>query len=1034
MAFESSAFDPSAYRPATFDPAAFTGAQTRSLLGVSAFEGVSEEGLLMNTWLNDGEFYVRVRGRDGVFNVLQPFTLTIHLFPIPCSTAFEQPLPPTSLVPNAGNYSSIILYDGSRMTQVYGAQKTNALLAKLDTLRQRPEVNGVLVNVSQDARVAAANARADQFAPCPYGKNVVAESIKSIVDGYRSLNGNMQYVVVVGGDNMVPFYRYPDNALLGPESDYVPPVLDPTASQASLRLNYVLSQDFYGTTDMLSLNGTELPIPDLAVGRLVENPDDIIKYLDAYLQTANGVAPAPTSAFVTGYDFVADVANAVKSELATGLGGGATVNSLITPREVAPADPLSWSAFDLDNALDARRYDLVFLAGHFAANNALAADFETGYLTTDLVNSPIDMKNSLYFSIGCHSGYNIVNEHGIPGITVEPDWASAFAQKGVTWIGGTGYQYGDTEFIEYGERLYLDFTRMLRVGAGPVPVGKALVQAKQRYISQTAELKGIHEKTVLQPTLYGLPMFSINLPSGRMNLIGRSKYLASTPPVVSGLPGAALDMRSTDIVLSPVVTEVVKTLVNADTNQPVAVSYLRGKDGVLTRPTEPTLPIEGFNLSVDDMVLRGVGWRGGLYCDTQNIIPLTGAPTTEIRGVHTPFYSNVWFPLQPWSVNYYDAFGSAPGSWGSRLYVMPAQHRSMSPGSVASVRRQWKQLRFRLYYSDYTETQPDGSEPALSDAPTIVNASAAPDSGNPNLVNFLVRVVGNPSAGVHSVWIVYTTDTAACGEWKVLDLGQLSTDTTKWVGQLAANGNNLRYVALAVNGVGVVGISNNMGAYYGGQPAPASRTPTNLALQVPASGTGAFGTSVALSAILKDGSGNPLSGKPVTIAIGAQQQQAITDGSGRAQVNLPLLLQPGEYRIRAWFLGDATYAPSAKNSADRFKVTQQSSVITIEEAPVAATAMASSQLLITLTDASGKRLLQQTVFFVVTINGVPRKFTLTTNQVGEAKTQAYTVPAAPYTVSVEYKGSDAYVGTTTTTTFNSAPQPVRLPVIRKNHR
>ncbi len=70
------------------------------------------------------------------------------------------------------------------------------------------------------------------------------------------------------------------------------------------------------------------------------------------------------------------------------------------------------------------------------------------------------------FSAGCHSGYNIVDGDAIPGVTVPLDWAQAFAQKQATLIAGTGYQYGDTDFLEYSERLYRDFARELRAGTG----------------------------------------------------------------------------------------------------------------------------------------------------------------------------------------------------------------------------------------------------------------------------------------------------------------------------------------------------------------------------------------------------------------------------------------------------------------------------------------------------------------------------------------------------------------------------------------
>ena len=55
------------------------------------------------------------------------------------------------------------------------------------------------------------------------------------------------------------------------------------------------------------------------------------------------------------------------------------------------------------------RPDIVFLAGHFSANAALAADFKTAMTTSDLTAAPLDMTNVIVLSIGCHSGYNIVD-------------------------------------------------------------------------------------------------------------------------------------------------------------------------------------------------------------------------------------------------------------------------------------------------------------------------------------------------------------------------------------------------------------------------------------------------------------------------------------------------------------------------------------------------------------------------------------------------------------------------------------------------
>ena len=72
----------------------------------------------------------------------------------------------------------------------------------------------------------------------------------------------MKYVVLAGGDNVLPFFRYPDTSSIGPEVSFFPPVDSARLSEASLRGNYVLGQDAYGaSTSFLLGRGRQLPDP-----------------------------------------------------------------------------------------------------------------------------------------------------------------------------------------------------------------------------------------------------------------------------------------------------------------------------------------------------------------------------------------------------------------------------------------------------------------------------------------------------------------------------------------------------------------------------------------------------------------------------------------------------------------------------------------------------------------------------------------------------------------------------------------------------
>ena len=140
----------------------------------------------------------------------------------------------------------MILTDSSKLPLTTDVGGGVTLAAKLDALKIRPEVAGVVVDVDADAGVRAKKAQADSNPACPFAKNLLAEEIKGIVDSYRTNNPTLKYVVIVGGDSAIPFFRYPDQSLLGQESGYVPPVDSNSASEASLRRDFVLGQDAYG--------------------------------------------------------------------------------------------------------------------------------------------------------------------------------------------------------------------------------------------------------------------------------------------------------------------------------------------------------------------------------------------------------------------------------------------------------------------------------------------------------------------------------------------------------------------------------------------------------------------------------------------------------------------------------------------------------------------------------------------------------------------------------------------------------------------
>jgi hypothetical protein len=1026
-------YNPNTFDPDTFDPnvvienpQAYASAQNRSIIGFSAMDGTANELAVVNTWTNSGDFYVRVRGRNGISSLGGPFQLNVTIQRGLCQD-LDSVLVPGSLEAAAGGYKTIILLDRLRLEEEYDLNEVDALRVKLQALADRPEVHGVVLDVNEDARVAAANQQADEKVDCPQAKNLVADAIKQIVQRSRTLNPELEYVVIVGNDDMIPFFRSPDRAMLAAESNYVPPVFNQTASQASLRLNYVLTQDAYGSTVEVSLQSHYIPVPDLAVGRLVETPADMMTVLDAYLSTSNGVVSTPDSAFVSGYDFLTEAAEAVQAEFEAGIGQGAT--TLIAPRGQAPLDPDAWTGPQLIDAFLGQRHDLAFLAGHFSASSALAADFQTRMTTEDLLASPVNFTNAIIFSAGCHSGYNIVNPHGVPLVTREPDWAQAFAMRGATFIGGTGYQYGHTDFIAYSEQLYLNFSQQLRYGTGPVSVGKALVAAKQTYLADTPILRGIDEKSLLQATLFGLPMLRVDLPFGRIDPPSDPPVVNTTTDYLSN-PGLTLGLRYADLSVNATLTPITRVLSDTtDLSQTITATYLDGADALMLNPLEPVLPLIRRNVTVPGTVLRGVGFRGGAYSDLFDIVALTSAPATEIRGIQFPFRLQTFYPVRPWNTNYYNALATGPDGI-TRLMIIPAQFKANGLEDIDGTLRSYDAMDFRLFYSDNVSSFPEANVPALAAPPAIVQVSSIT---NTNTITFNVRVTSDPAAGVQEVWASYTGAAGPFyGSWQSLDLDQNPLDSTLWSGVLALPGGqdwqDVRFIVQAVNGVGLVGMVTNFGDYYipGVDPEQSSATglPTNLALLAPPA-SGPYGTAATFSAQLTEvlrsgqGDGAGIPNQVIEFGLGSQRRQVITDADGIATVDFPLVGLVQQDLVRVSFGGSSQYQQSSAQAP--FEIVKQSTSLTVEPAPAVGQYSDDTNLLATLLAGDNRRLQQRTVFFVIgdLAKTLSATSTSITDFAGRAPAGPVNLPAGTYPVTAYFLGEIPVGGGQTVTLEDS---------------
>ncbi len=1044
-AFSPSAFSPSAFSFSAFSPSAFSSAysaaQIDSLLAVSSTPGPVSKCATADTWNNTGNFYVRVTGNNGAFAAGQPYTLTVTTSGSTCPSTLSDyssdGFTTTSgdgTMSGSGSSPETVIVDNSSLMAAAAAQSTTspggtgALSSALQTLAT--DTSGVVVNVGDSLRVHDLYAQAQANLTCPYAENLEAGAIQDIINSYRT--PSLRYVVIVGDDDVIPFFRYPDDAGLASESGYEPPLSSTLPPGAALASNDYLSDDQYGAASEITYEGTTIPLTTAAVGRLVETPADILATVDSYI--GSGTTPGTTtiaakSSLATGYDFMAPPATSVEQAFTA---GGLGNDSLISN---------SWKATDLGNELFGSHHDLVFLGGHFSANNLLAAD-DTTTMTTNQFASGIgsELSDSLLLAAGCHAGYNIDGNDGVPGVTDPLAWPQAFTEAGATLIAGTGYQYGDTNYTAYSDQVYVDLAQQLGStptaataafgNGGGVAVGSALVDAEQEYLAGLYQMGGLQEKALLEIELYGLPMLGLHEPKqGSPANVAPTSTNPSLSTATAG-PGAVLDLQQAQVDLTPTVT--------SGQNSPVASSgvgytYDQGPQGVVADPGGPVLPLQLYDVNASGQTLRGVGFRSGTYTDTPGTNPLTGDPATDTGNPNVvPFASPVFFPQTLWNPNYFPTLDS---NGDTELAVAPEQYVSDPGSTTTDTQRKYTDIGLSLYYSSNTgqyQSTGDGSSftamPWLAGPPTISNVTS---TVNGNQVTVNATVTGDPSAGIQDVWVTYTgTKAPLYGSWQSTDLTQTGGQGAEWSGTFTdPNGSpasDAEFIVQAVNGVGEVSMDNNDGAYFTPSVTPGTATQqvaNSYSLTLGGPSSGAYESSAAVTATLASlpapaGSPPPatppnVSGQTISFGIAGTTLTATTNSNGVATVHLPLFETPGSYQLSASYAGDTNDQPAS--ATESFGVSLATTSLSLS-APSQITAGATIGVSATLTDP-GVPLAQKTVYFVVssTVCSQPTSVLTTsaiTNAAGIAQPGPFDVPAGdlgPYTICAYFGSSSVPV-------------------------
>lgn len=516
--------------------------------------------------------------------------------------------------------TTAIVTSEERWARLYGAGANQAVLDQLTQLAAAPQVNGAVISVDGDPSVAAAYADWDANQCSAARANVVAVRVKRLLQAFLAAHPSVRYLVIAGGDAVLPLFREPDGARIANEVQYAGQtgLGSDNATEASYAARQLLTDDFYSDPHGSLSGGRILFSPQLATGRLVESPSDVTAVVQAFLQ--RGGMLQGTAALVTGYDFLQQTAAAMGQVF-----GRAKL-------AVATLSGDAWSGSDLDAALAGTAAggqadpDVVFFSGHFT-HGALQTGSLDAYSASALAGKG-SLAGKLLFTIGCHSGASVPDAFADPTTGIgTTDWPQAVAALGGALVGNSGYGYGDSDVEAYGQELMLDFATSLAAGANgaPAAIGDALSAAKRYYRARNdGKWDGYHSKTVMEATLYGLPMYAIATPAPAAPLppipslptTGTTTRFAYSSAQARSAAGGTVVHAEIDLGGA--------TLQRAPTGRG---AYYASPEGVDVRAFRPVQPQYSFTLpQLAGLAAHGVVVTAAQYTDIDNFDPVIVRP------------------------------------------------------------------------------------------------------------------------------------------------------------------------------------------------------------------------------------------------------------------------------------------------------------------------------------------------------------------------------------------------------------------------
>jgi len=546
---------------------------------------------------------------------------------------------------------SLILINRYQLYNRYDEGEVTALLQRVYTMAQGWPYNTTPIGVVYNADAYHADIRNWNNATVNYTSEATANQVANLIVNlikdwhddateYIVLGGGLlpmvripvdipHYLLVVGDDNTIPFYRYND-----PSNDEGVNVRDcngdglpehpgwctDSATNASIHAtdhDYILTDNAYA--DIWGDDWRTGDV-DMWAGRVLgDTAADMLNLLSNGMNVQPGTGRA-VMASVAGWELgwepddgrpgeIADLYN-VPSLLSSK--GFQVLNDVEAPRTIDVMDPYpaNWET-GFRNAANGGM-DIFFIGGHDHYDHASIPGDDFSPDDTPGKFTRFDDDHPLSLIVGCHGGLP-VPDIGVPG-GVDHDMVYDLAHEGArAFIGATGFSYGspgNLHWCTWAERLLQLFFRKLTLpgGVNSMAIGKALADAKNDYVFGFGGDDSLDRKTVAEFQLYGLPWTCLLYPAGTgsspsatnsASLVPELRTSASTGPKVSVERGAVTGV-SPNVYQQTFAVTVPNPTVAQETQGGVAYDIISVPGGQTDfSPRYPRLPfVTGFTMTL----------------------------------------------------------------------------------------------------------------------------------------------------------------------------------------------------------------------------------------------------------------------------------------------------------------------------------------------------------------------------------------------------------------------------------------------------